>query len=64
MKGTKKWTSPELVVLTRSQPEEVVLAYCKAASTQYVGPVTEYGSCAGVPARIGCGGACSEYVLT
>lgn len=64
MKGSKKWTSPELVVLTRSQPEEVVLGYCKAASTQYVGPVTAYGSCAGVEVRGGCANQCQEYVLT
>jgi hypothetical protein len=44
MTGSEKrsWQRPELVVLTRSRPEETVLAACKGALTQ--GPATVHGN--------------------
>jgi hypothetical protein len=33
----KKWQKPELVVLTRSNPEEVVLAACKTGASSGTG---------------------------
>jgi hypothetical protein len=38
----KQWQKPELVVLTRSKPEEAVLTVCKAGSI--LGPRTSFTS--------------------
>jgi hypothetical protein len=36
---TKKgWTNPELIVLTRSKPEEAVLQVCKDGGAGWFGP--------------------------
>jgi len=39
----KKWTSPKLIVLVRSKPEEAVLVGCKTIGN--VGPENENGGC-------------------
>ena len=41
--GKKVWNKPELTVLTRNKPEEVVLAACKTASLW--GPADDNGKC-------------------
>jgi hypothetical protein len=39
----KVWSKPELIVLYRAKPEELVLAACKYSSTGGLG--TTYGPC-------------------
>lgn len=52
----KKWVSPELQVLTRSKPEEVVLAGCKTSLDPHpIGPNLNFGNC-----TYSCGSPCSD----
>ena len=48
------WKKPELVVLTRSTPEESVLTGCKNLAP-FTGPDSAVGSCA----QVGCGADCN-----
>lgn len=40
----KKWTKPELVILTRGKPEESVLAGCKGGSI-WINKQNTYNNC-------------------
>ncbi len=52
MKNSKKmWVKPELVVLVRQTPGEVVLSFCKGIA---VGPTVGAVNCIGVPSCIPC----------
>lgn len=51
------WKTPELIVLVRSKPEEVVLATCKFHSTS--GPYTTNKGCAAVVGKKCNGSACA-----
>jgi len=44
MKEKKKWTTPQLIVLVRGEPEEGVLAACKT-DLNMVGNNGAYGAC-------------------
>ena len=60
-KEKKLWAKPQLVVLVRSKPEEVVLVSCKGAypnQTSAGGPGSEFFSCS-YKCNFGCetGGA-------
>ena len=48
----KPWVEPELIVITRSQPEEVILGCCKGVEP--FGPGSAADSC------ITCGTNCSQ----
>ena len=41
----RAWSSPELIVLVRSGPEEAVLDVCKNQQFQSSGPLSEHGYC-------------------
>jgi hypothetical protein len=41
----KQWHRPELVVLVRHQPQEVVLQGCKVDSGPFGGLGVKYGAC-------------------
>lgn len=41
----KKWQTPELIVLSRSQPEEAVLTNCKSDTTGSVVRETNFTGC-------------------
>ena len=43
-KSKKEWVTPELIVLVRSKPEEMVLAACKKAVAS-TGPITGKSAC-------------------
>ena len=38
----KTWEKPQLVVLTRSEPEEAVLGWCKEVGAYPFGPMAGY----------------------
>ena len=41
----RAWSSPELIVLGRSGPEEAVLGVCKEGYVQGGGPVGDWSNC-------------------
>lgn len=41
---SKKWHKPELIVISRSNPEEMVLAWCKGSQGDYYNSMV--GGCA------------------
>ena len=53
----KEWVTPELIVLTRSKPEEVVLSACKSSGVHGAGG--NQGSCMFV--YVGCVTFCSGF---
>ncbi len=53
----KPWSKPELTVLTRNNPEEMVLADCKGSGN--VLPVGVYGNCYNILPPSSCG-ACTS----
>ncbi len=52
----KKWEKPTLIVLTRSQPAESILTYCKADwfVDQFRGPQWSYNDCSSTTNCPGC----------
>lgn len=59
----KTWEKPQLVVLTRSRPEEAVLGYCK----QYMisaGPDASYLRWGCDSYSLGCPWDCSAHVTS
>jgi hypothetical protein len=52
----KTWIEPELIVLTRSKPEEAVLGGCKGGISE--GPSNDSGIC-----MLDCA-FCSEYTFS
>jgi len=59
----KTWEKPELVVLTRSKPEEAVLGFCKQYRVD-TGPDTTYAGF-GCDSYIGaCNGDCSALTFS
>jgi hypothetical protein len=50
----KKWEQPELIVLVRSRPEEIVLGTCKIGES--IGPLHQDAGCTSIE------GACLEMV--
>lgn len=42
----KKWTTPQLIVLVRGKPEELVLADCRKATSSEVSMNSTAGGCA------------------
>jgi hypothetical protein len=55
-----EWTTPELIVLVRSKPEEAVLTACKGAQAP-TGPLAQVYGCAEVD---DCFPDCSAYLAT
>jgi hypothetical protein len=41
----KKWEKPQLIVLSRGKPEELVLMSCKKLNNSYSGPTHDYRFC-------------------
>lgn len=41
----KAWQKPELIVLVRSKPEEMVLAVCKTPTGKFLGPNDPSNKC-------------------
>lgn len=54
----KSWQKPELIVLVRSHPEEMVLTACKGTALE--GPVTLYTRCN----KTNCAGTCKKSGIT
>jgi len=54
----KPWKKPELVVLTRSKPEEGVLSFCKWLAPNDSGPNAAAAACV----LIGCPDVCNINV--
>jgi len=53
---TKTWKKPELVVLTRTKPEEAVLTVCKGGGS-IVSPAENFNGCG----LAGCDYRCDSY---
>lgn len=52
-----KWQMPELIVLTRTNPEEALLATCKYS---VIGPGAKNNQCFNVKGTLLCNTKCSE----
>jgi hypothetical protein len=56
----KAWKKPELVIVNRSQPEEIILTSCKFLSEAGLGPNNANAGCH----ISGCTGDCAVAVLS
>ena len=68
MMNKKQWQKPELIVLVRSKPEELVLVFCKVENVTG-GEGLTLGDCTTGWPGCGCGGpcpspSCQEVVAT
>ncbi len=50
----KEWEKPQLIVLSRGKPEELVLMSCKKLNNTWVGPESNYRSCTYISNCWGC----------